>query len=125
MTTISQKAAKVRPLKPQLPDEPGHTPGPWRWNKNDTCIWPTSGRRAPVADVFTATDPATELSEPSDSFSAEETANARLIAAAPDLLEALKAIRLAFLSPGYAKNATDLQLADQARAAIAKATGQP
>lgn len=67
-----------------------HTIGPWKSNPNDAAIWPTSGRRAPIATVFTAEDPASEISLESSSFSEEENANARLIAAAPDLLAAAK-----------------------------------
>lgn len=49
-------------------------------------------------------------------------ANARLIAAAPDLLEALQALTVLF-SP-LAKDSTTANWIDKARAAIAKATGK-
>ena len=53
----------------------------------------------------------------------EAEANARLIAAAPELLEALKAIVNAWLSPKE-KAALTYQMCEAARDAIAKAEGQ-
>jgi len=53
----------------------GHTPGPWRVNAHDIC----AGSDA-VAGVYGTTGYAPE----------EAQANARLIAAAPDLLAALR-----------------------------------
>lgn len=100
----------------------GHTPGPWRTNTagsakagkpfNITEIYVyapgTQDDTAICADVI---DPVTQ--EPSE-------ANARLIAAAPDMLDALIAINTLF-------EFTDIQQAsnahEQVRSAISKATG--
>lgn len=82
-----------------------HTPGPWKWNGTDTCIWPTHGeRRAEIANVFTAKNPGSDLSVASDCFSKEEEANARLIAASPELLAALKEIDLRLTQTRLASN---------------------
>lgn len=81
-----------------------HTPGPWVYKKTSgfdygsTAYW--------VPGICTNID---------------KEADARLIAAAPDLLEALKRMEFAF-SP-LAKDCTLAGLIDEARAAIAKATG--
>lgn len=54
-----------------------HTPGPWKLNSSYTFF----GNGTPVASMI-----ASSLAD----LTAEEQANARLIAAAPDLLQALK-----------------------------------
>lgn len=92
----------------------GHTPGPWRLRPTDDC------------EVIDATDAEVacicgDYNEP-DLWPLME-ANARLIAAAPELLAALVGLLvsdegLAWCSPG----ARERQLA--ARAAIAKAEGR-
>lgn len=90
-----------------------HTPGPWeatRWYDRETDQGgyqiTVNGRLLPMCDMDSS-----EVDDPE--------ANARLIASAPDLLEALQAVL---------SNCLDSQgLADaykQARAAIAKATGE-
>jgi len=79
----------------------GHTPGPWRVNAHDIC----AGSDA-VAGVYGTTGYAPE----------EAQANARLIAAAPDLLAALKDVEEAWAGNG------DMSMAvDAALLAIAKA----
>ena len=85
-----------------------HTPGPWRAVPNAPGISDTvidSGRRV-VADVISrkSTD--------------ELRANARLIAAAPELLDALEGLLNALPS------ATTHPAIKAARAAIVKATGE-
>ncbi|HEY4136462.1 MAG TPA: hypothetical protein VGO34_14755 [Alphaproteobacteria bacterium] len=86
-----------------------HTPGPWaieHKNPFETFVRGApneEGSRYVVAIVHPGHDNATE-------------ANARLIAAAPDLLDALKAV------VAVADRKTDVF--DQARAAIAKAEGR-
>ena len=105
-----------------------HTPGPWQFNDLDASIWPgpMGSRRAPVATVFTAAQPESELSQESDHFTPEEAANARLIAAAPELLEAL--VEMLIANHGLPANENDehdpvrARAVVQARAAIAKAT---
>lgn len=86
-----------------------HTPGPWTHHPEDNIITDASGRRL------------IEWQARSVSVSVEERdANARLIAAAPELLEALAAL-IGCIDHG-SDNPT-LKL-DAARAAIAKATGE-
>ena len=112
-----------------------HTPGPWQFNDLDASIWPgpMGSRRAPVATVFTAAQPESELSQESDHFTPEEAANARLIAAAPELLaaciHALAKLECAAekAEPGpqmaHWFAGEDYGLKSTIRAAIAKATG--
>lgn len=100
-----------------------HTPGPWtvestgmgysvRGDGNGHCV------------VFTNTASCSKAAlRRSISKDEEESANARLVAAAPDLLEALERItrELGVPQPGYPQpvaNAVEI-----ARAAIAKARG--
>jgi hypothetical protein len=85
----------------------GFTKGPWRTRRLKRSIeifWPETGQR--VAGV-----PLSEFVENSGN-----EANARLIAAAPDLLDALKAVL------SVADRKTDEF--DRAHAAIAKAEGK-
>lgn len=102
--------------------EKKHTPGPWEI-KDGRYIDSPSGW---IADVLSY--PAYRAA--TDNDSEEQKANARLIAAAPDLLEALKACELAMdtaalhglpqeLPPTYRDSWADAHIA--ARAAIAKA----
>jgi hypothetical protein len=121
---------------------PKHTPGPWRWQGEDyrggwgwqllvgangegiacgeRCGHPYEHLRA-----FQAIDPAlckTGMSATSDSAPGIhiQQGDARLIAAAPDLLEALRGL-LAAVQHSVCENSGPAQ--DAARAAIAKATG--
>ena len=82
-----------------------HTPGPWSYQEWGRLIL-DSGQGSSQLQVATVA-----LNTRRD----EGTANARLIAAAPELLEALEDI----VSNGYGMYAAKL-----ARAAIAKATGE-
>jgi hypothetical protein len=93
-----------------------HTPGPWidkafdksQWNVYDSHGWPVA--QALQIKVLNA-----------DIKQAERTANARLIAAAPDLIEALTV-----LSDWVESLISDNECRplENARAAIAKATGE-
>ena len=69
-----------------------HTPGPW--NTEGPKDWNTSGRTIIVLNPErfpTAFVPAWDAPKPGEEYAAEEArANARLVAAAPDLLEALR-----------------------------------
>lgn len=114
-----------------------HTPGPWqleirpRTDKPWTCFSHVSSDKwGELAVVVTAMEDEEELST-------EGVANARLIAAAPELLEALIGAQKAVIS-AYSQAHAEWQNADKraerldaqvqswretARAAIAKATG--
>lgn len=93
------------------------TPGPWFASKTDRCVGPLSrdddqsyAMMIPVAWVELDVDPC------------RQQANANLIAAAPDLLEALKAM----LSKAYKQNWND-QYPDEvskSQEAISKALGE-
>lgn len=95
-----------------------HTPGPWAVSIDDTggnfSGWP-SVQAAPERDVSVVHRAGFKQEFWGDLSQRECLANARLIAAAPDLLAALKAV----VSVADRKT-TEF---DQARAAIAKAEG--
>jgi hypothetical protein len=86
-----------------------HTPGPWKWNEKQDSIFSDNPewKYSYIAKIATGED------------IRQEHANARLIAAAPELLEACK-LAAASLDAVGVNNAT-LRIA---RAAIAKAEGQ-
>lgn len=85
-----------------------HTPGPWQ--AIGTCVGNAKGERRFVVGI-TRTAYASQD---------EMRANARLIAAAPELLEALEAVDRMFSEPGKWNK---ISVRDCVRAAIAKATG--
>jgi hypothetical protein len=82
-----------------------HTPGPWR------C---TQAARANAQILIEAVDGSEVCRQPAD---AEGRANARLIAAAPDLLAALQSIY-------DACDQSDVYFSNIARTAIARAKGE-
>jgi hypothetical protein len=85
-----------------------HTPGPWKESKN-VMEQPVIESVRPDNDAFIICQ----------TFGPDKHDNARLIAAAPELLEALRTALDASWNgpmPDYAR--------DEARAAIAKATGE-
>lgn len=95
-----------------------HTPGPWGiWGEEgtrDIPVGPDNGGLA-VAQIIMTT-----ASGMMNEASAERgMANARLIAAAPDLLEALRSVLLLIPGIDYFTHPTYIS----ARAAIAKAEG--
>ncbi len=92
---------------------PEHTPGPWQVNERFDGHVMTSDGLA-VADCC--------LDYSSIDFD-EQKINARLIAAAPELLEALKEISEVF-DVSWREGSTQRRLGDLARTAIAKATGE-
>lgn len=101
--------------------EAKHTPGPWTLLADEGMLGrPLPGRWVVEADggVYICLDP-----EWDEEYYWESIANARLIAAAPDMLDALKKLAsIDFGSNGwdnFAENA-----AREARAAIAKALGE-
>ena len=85
-----------------------HTPGPWEWDKS-MGTWVKMDGRVGARIIGIGKYP-----EVSDS---EVHANARLIAAAPEMLEALELMRDARIPEEYA------EAIDKARTAIAKAKG--
>lgn len=101
----------------------GHTPGPWYADpsKRVTGFAVThDGEPNPLAIA---------LRKPKNSYSkgipdTKALANARLIAAAPELLEALESAQMALM--GYThQNEITLAALEKIRAAIAKARGTP
>lgn len=96
-----------------------HTPGPWESDGSGQIY--TADQRLDIALV--THHPNTKMPEP------EDLANARLIAAAPELLAALEAIRNDcedFINDEDGPGAIETMQAmrEAARAAIAKATGK-
>lgn len=89
-----------------------HTPGKWAFAGYDVYCSIPGMRRKPVIAVICNQDKAEHPSE--------TEANGRLIAAAPELLEALQA----FVSRAERLNGIDTGPLSMARAAIAKATVQ-
>ncbi|WP_313250107.1 hypothetical protein [Stenotrophomonas acidaminiphila] len=89
-----------------------HTPGPWAVRYDYVVQAPAyeDGRLVPVAQPYGVNCDGTDL-----------FANARLIAAAPELLEAA----MAFIAPFDGIEVVQDSDIAKARAAIAKATGEP
>jgi len=97
--------------------EANHTPGPWKawcrsvyyeggeWPKSDFLQWEIEGPEIP------------------DGRGSYYQADAQLIAAAPDLLEALEACLETWKTTGVSNGAIE-DAKQQARAAIAKAKGE-
>lgn len=98
-----------------------HTPGPWRWDESwGAIVVDRPDMQRLICPMWTGCDRACMGRDVVD----EDLANARLIAAAPDLLEALKSC-LPDLAHYVSKHGPgpDKRL-DAARAAIAKAEGR-
>jgi hypothetical protein len=96
-----------------------HTPGPWRvhryaWQRGNVSVFASKFGRAPYGACVAYTPC-------SDGIGGAEgaAANACLIAAAPDLLDALERL----LASGDVRHAAGAGALKQARAAIAKAVG--
>ena len=87
-----------------------HTPGPWTWNEDDKNY------------LVLGTPDVTVLDLGEDGFM-NHADDARLIAAAPDLLEALRTLVPAFSLVEKFGTEKDIAEVQAARAAIAKATG--
>lgn len=85
-----------------------HTPGPWKWDESRDEIFDHDGAQIAAIQHYRVADEAI-------------SANARLIASAPELLEALKRFASAMEQRSY----PELQgVASDAFAAIAKAEGK-
>ena len=104
-----------------------HTPGPWivtdSGSNGVTTVRTTKGDLSAVAQIYYAAPYFGKMEEDSE---ANRQANAALIAAAPDLLEALKALNDAVCALN-AEQARALDLVRPhllARAGIAKAEGR-
>ena len=92
----------------------GYTKGPWRYVRENGS--PTTGKH-----MIAGARPG-YLAEVRDCGSGDVSANARLIAAAPDLLEALQTMVMHAQSPDF-DGSPSLAALDKAIFAIAKATG--
>jgi len=93
-----------------------HTPGPWHATLDEPLITVETGERGD-AEICVVEPRAT-----AGGFTDEEKANARLIAAAPDLLAACRAAGDAIFDTRLGKD--ELALLTQLGAAIAKAEGR-
>jgi hypothetical protein len=91
-----------------------YTPGPWEFDDKHSSGFP-------LLCLYAADNRNPFHGSRSDD---EQNANARLIAAAPELLEALRAITDQLERIGDTRYDKDGQYIDAARAAIAKATGE-
>ena len=98
-----------------------HTPGPWAAESEGSIVAVESGRDAGRVIVELARADGRSVGG-TKAMDAAMEANARLIAAAPELLEALQALEWAVDGVAYIQEEYAEQVA-KARAAIAKATG--
>lgn len=97
-----------------------HSPGPWRLADTDV-VADAFGEEVLIAGVY-----AGGYTRGGNGNRERLEANARLIAAAPELLEALKAILAdcgETTMDGYVENSIHSDEVNKARAAISKATG--
>jgi hypothetical protein len=109
----------------------GHTPGPWSVVIDDSGDRPVSVPSIQAAEEYDCAivhwDGFWQEHWQSARGNREMRANARLIAAAPDLLEALQAILAdcgEAMLDGYVENSLHSDEVNAARAAIAKASGK-
>jgi hypothetical protein len=91
-----------------------HTPGPWHWEGNP-CNYDKEQEAPWLVDANYSFPPIL-----GGTITCQSDANARLIAAAPELLSALNAM---LTHMGIDEDEWNKPTFDQARAAIAKATG--
>ncbi len=109
--------------------ETKHTPGPWRVNEDYASVL-ANGELGLIASC--APQASRLTSEGGGPVLPEQLANARLISAAPELLEALRGLDVLlsdvacgrFPKPGSLRESDYATAARQVRAAIAKATGK-
>lgn len=103
--------------------EAKHTPGPWFTHREGfSTVYIEARIGGGLIQEVAACGPTNQGSE-------QQEANARLIAAAPELLEALRGLDEAYCRAGThltrEERTEDRKRLIAARAAIAKATGQP
>ena len=98
----------------------GHTPGPWSLgDENDACCSVDTGRSSISLDRMDV------LGRTADVISRDEMlANARLIAAAPDLLDALRTLRHSVVADNGMHDGSGRTVAEFIDTAIAKAEGK-
>lgn len=104
--------------------EAKHTPGPWHWVDRGHYY------RLETLDGYEIADDGSSCGEYGGWMYSPDEPNARLIAAAPELLEALQEAIDCGMVPssscsdgGASKYSRQVQVADMIRAAVAKATG--
>ena len=95
-----------------------HTPGPWRWVPQPDYSWQYQDLMSASGEVVLSGEEA-----PDPSGIEISHADARLIAAAPDLLEALEALMVTIDAQINAGLRWDPEEVAAARSAIAKARG--
>ena len=97
-----------------------HTPGPWRVNKQCRSVydWDIIG---PNGEDIGFANPSDGLDEPTEYPVMD---NARLMAAAPDLLVALQEVLVLLENDDYVFNPTHFQTVEIVKRAIAKAEGR-
>lgn len=96
-----------------------HTPGPWFANKNTAGYYDISTGDTDYSPSFAAAHQNPYMQVDADVLDA----NARLIAAAPDMAEALEKA-LNFITNTESEMGETLPCGDAARAALAKAEGR-
>lgn len=100
-----------------------HTPGPWEWDDMRTKLVGHKGAKV-LQDGEGMWDLCSCVAVVDDKPERARS-NARLIAAAPDLLEALRRVVNDWVEPdGLPFEDGEMPALDAARAAIAKATGE-
>ena len=97
-----------------------HTPGPWAVDSDGSGWYIEATPERGHSLAFIASP---EFQEEPDTSASEAEANARLIAAAPDLLEALQWLVDILPDPDLDNDELQRTWTRRARAAIAKATG--
>ena len=105
-----------------------HTPGQWRIGKLDSPIYGSNGECIDNGKMIYSRESSYPIGTIGGHRDYKTDANARLISAAPDLLEALQEIHKLWLCP-QPKRIKDWAarcdvMADYARKAIAKAEGR-
>lgn len=97
----------------------GHTPGPWSAKRQNGHL-----RASSRLHIFDSQFRVVTVMSGSMKNACSYEANARLIAAAPELLEALKSCAAVCAGQVFNKKGL-IESLELARAAIAKATGEP